>query len=138
MALMDFNLGDVGSVFTSVREAITGEKIVDPIKQAELSIKMDMIESGLKKAQMLVNQTEAQHPSVFVAGWRPFIGWVGGVGLAYHFVVQPILFTILRANDIIFELPELEMMDLMMLIGGMLGFGGFRTFEKVRGRASGE
>jgi len=133
MALMDFSLGDVGGVFTSIREAITGEKIADPNEQAKLMLALDEIEAKLKMAQMDVNRTEAQHKSIFVAGWRPFIGWISGSALAYNYIVQPLLFVLLSANGISVEMPVLDIGTLMMLMGGMLGFGAFRTFEKVKG-----
>jgi len=137
MALMDFSLGDVGGVFTSLREAITGEKIADPNEQAKLMLALDEIEAKLNMAQMDVNKTEAQHKSIFVAGWRPFIGWISGSALAYNYIVQPLLFVALSANGIRVEMPVLDIGTLMMLMGGMLGFGAFRTFEKVKGVENG-
>ncbi len=136
--MMDFNLTEVGGVFTSLREAITGEKIADPVKRAEIALKMDVLEAGLKKAQIAVNETEARHASVFVAGWRPFIGWVGGFALTYNYIVQPLLSIVLQANGVTVVMPSLDIMNLMVLMTGMLGFGGFRTFEKMKGKSSGE
>ena len=133
MGLMDFSLGDVGSIFTSLREAITGKKIEDPAEQAKMMIALDQLEAKLKMAQMDVNKTEAQHKSIFVAGWRPFIGWISGSALAYNYIVQPLLFVWLSAAGISVEMPQLDIGTLMMLMGGMLGFGAFRTFEKVKG-----
>ncbi len=133
MGLMDFSLGDVGSIFTSLREAITGEKIKDPAEQAKMMLALDQLEAKLKMAQMDVNKTEAQHKSIFVAGWRPFIGWISGSALAYNYIVQPLLFVWLSAAGISVEMPQLDIGTLMMLMGGMLGFGAFRTFEKVKG-----
>ncbi len=133
MGLMDFSLGDVGNIFTSLREAVTGKKIEDPAEQAKMMLALDELESKLKMAQMDVNKTEAQHKSIFVAGWRPFIGWISGSALAYNYIVQPILFVWLSAAGISVEMPQLDIGTLMMLMGGMLGFGAFRTFEKVKG-----
>lgn len=133
MGLMDFSLGDVGSIFTSLREAITGKKIEDPAEQAKMMLALDQLEAKLKMAQMDVNKTEAQHKSIFVAGWRPFIGWISGSALAYNYIVQPLLFVWLSAAGISVEMPQLDIGTLMMLMGGMLGFGAFRTFEKVKG-----
>ena len=133
MALMDFSLGDIGNVFTSLREAITGKKIEDPAEQAKMMLALDQLEAKLKMAQMAVNAQEAKHKSIFVAGWRPFIGWVSGSALAYNYIVQPLLFVALSAWGVSVELPKLDIGTLMMLMGGMLGFGAFRTFEKVKG-----
>tara|TARA_R110002126_G_C10068737_1_gene462466 strand:- start:70 stop:474 length:405 start_codon:yes stop_codon:yes gene_type:complete len=84
-------------------------------------------------AQLDVNKAEAAHRSVFVAGWRPFIGWTCGVALAYAYVVQPILaFTLAAAgNDM--ALPVLDLATMMPVLMGMLGLGGLRTFEKLKG-----
>jgi len=133
MGLVDFSLGDVGSVFTSLREAVTGKKIEDPAEQAKMMLALDQLEAKLKMAQMDVNKTEAQHKSIFVAGWRPFIGWISGSALAYNYIVQPLLFVWLSAIGITVQMPQLDIGTLMMLMGGMLGFGAFRTFEKVKG-----
>jgi len=133
MGMIDFSLGDVGGVITSIREAITGEKIKDPAEQAKMMLALDQLEASLKMAQMDVNKTEAQHKSIFVAGWRPFIGWISGAALAYNYIVQPLLFVLLSASGISVEMPVLDIGTLMMLMGGMLGFGAFRTFEKVKG-----
>jgi len=84
-------------------------------------------------AQVEVNKMEAQHRSLFVAGWRPFIGWTCGIALAYHFVLNPlILFGVSWAGVEIPALPEFDMSSLMTVLMGMLGLGGLRTFEKVK------
>jgi len=85
-------------------------------------------------AQVATNQAEAKHKSVFVAGWRPFIGWTCGVALAYHFVVAPlILFGVTIAGAEIPALPVFDMDSLMTVLLGMLGLGGLRTYEKQKG-----
>ena len=85
-------------------------------------------------AQVDVNKNEATHRSVFVAGWRPFIGWTCGVALAYHFVLHPlILFVVALVGIAIPELPAFDMGSLMTVLMGMLGLGGLRTFEKAKG-----
>ena len=85
--------------------------------------------------QMAINQVEAASSSVFVSGWRPFVGWVCGFGLVYSFIGQPLLawgsvnwnFTIP---------PTLDIGTLLTILGGMLGLGSLRTVEKVKGVAS--
>jgi len=85
-------------------------------------------------AQVEVNKAEAQHRSIFVAGWRPFIGWTCGVALAYHFVAHPfILFSVSAAGVSIPDLPQFDMDSLMTVLLGMLGLGGMRSFEKAKG-----
>ena len=85
-------------------------------------------------AQVDVNKAEATHRSIFVAGWRPFVGWTCGIALAYHFVVAPlILFGAGWAGAELPELPVFDMDALMTVLLGMLGLGGLRTYEKTKG-----
>ena len=88
----------------------------------------------LAKGQLEVNKVEASHRSALVAGWRPFIGWVCGVALAWHFVLAPvIIFIAAWLNVTLPALPEFDMGSLMTVLMGMLGLGGLRTFEKHKG-----
>jgi len=88
----------------------------------------------LAKGQIEVNKAEASHRSPLVAGWRPFIGWVCGIALAWHFVLSPvIIFVAAWFNVVLPALPEFDMGSLMTVLMGMLGLGGLRTFEKSKG-----
>lgn len=86
----------------------------------------------LARGQLEVNKAEAG-AGPFRGGWRPAVGWVCAFGLAYQFVVRPLLtFALaLRGQDI--ALPALELETLMTLLFGMLGLGGFRSYEKTKG-----
>ena len=89
---------------------------------------------SIAMAQIEVNKVEAASNSIFKGGWRPFIGWVCGIAFAYHFVLQPLLVFILTyAGHPVPELPEFDMASLMTVLGGLLGLGGLRTFEKYKG-----
>lgn len=103
---------------------IVGKFIQDKDKLAE-------IEADLMKAQIQVNAAEASNEKLFVAGWRPFIGWVCGAAFAYHFIILPIIELIMRLNNVNIPLPQFDMLTLMNVLGGMLGLGGLRTYEKV-------
>ena len=82
-------------------------------------------------AQVEVNKAEAQHRSVFVAGWRPFLGWCLSFAMAWHFVLAPVtMFVCTYAGVEIPELPMFDMDSLMTVLLGMLGLGGLRTVEK--------
>ena len=84
-------------------------------------------------AQVEVNKAEAQHRSVFVAGWRPFLGWCLSFAMAWHFVLAPMtMFVCTYAGVEIPELPTFDMDSLMTVLLGMLGLGGLRTVEKVK------
>jgi hypothetical protein len=88
----------------------------------------------LALAQIEVNKAEAASGSVFKGGWRPFIGWVCGVAFLYHFVLQPLLlFAIAVAGVQLPALPEFDMGTLLTVLGGLLGLGSLRTFEKTKG-----
>jgi hypothetical protein len=76
--------------------------------------------------QLEVNRVEAAHKSLFVAGWRPFIGWCCGLGLLYSVLLSPLL-------DIWFEMPVIDSSILMPTMTGMLGLGALRSYEKVKG-----
>jgi hypothetical protein len=91
----------------------------------------------LMLAQMQVNKAEAGHASLMVAGWRPFIGWVGGFSMAYQFIVYPLLtwlWSSLIAAGLITQgmayPPVLDTGALFMVVTGMLGVGAMRSFDK--------
>jgi len=85
-------------------------------------------------AQIKVNEAEAASGSNYRGGWRPFIGWVCGTAFAYHFVLQPVLVFVVAVLGVqLPTLPEFDMASLMTVLGGMLGLGGLRTFEKYKG-----
>jgi hypothetical protein len=86
-------------------------------------------------AQLEINAREAQHPSVFVAGWRPFYGWAGGFAFVYATIGQPFLAWVAAIKG--WPVPPMLNMDLLwIVITGMLGIGGLRTYEKKTGVAS--
>ena len=84
-------------------------------------------------AQLEINKAEAAHRSIFVAGWRPFIGWTCGLALAWTYVGVPIAQFILAQTGHLIDLPALDMSQMMPVLMGMLGLGGLRTFEKFKG-----
>jgi hypothetical protein len=87
----------------------------------------------LAKGQIEINKISAAHKSMFVAGWRPFVGWSCGVAMAWHFVGQPIaVFVIAYTGVETPPLPVFEMESLLTVLLGMLGLGGLRTFEKTK------
>jgi len=85
--------------------------------------------------QAVANIEGAKHRSVFVAGWRPAIGWVAALGLGYQFLVLPFAGLINAYLKLPAELPELQAEQLMTLVLSLLGLGGMRTFEKYKGAA---
>ena len=84
-------------------------------------------------AQVEINKIEAGHRSIFVAGWRPFLGWCLSFAMAYHFILQPIAVFSLSIAGLSYDLPQFDMNSLMTVLLGMLGIGGLRTYEKQKG-----
>jgi hypothetical protein len=100
----------------------------------EIATMSDNHAQQLALAQVSLNKAEAESGSIFKGGWRPFIGWTSGVAFAYHFVLQPILVFVLTASGVdLPELPEFDMSTLLTVLGGMLGIGSLRTYEKKSG-----
>lgn len=88
-------------------------------------------------AQLNVNEKEAEHDSIFVAGWRPFIGWVCGSALAYQFILQPFaVFALATFKIDVGPLPVLDYGSLSTVLMGMLGLGAMRSYEKIKGETT--
>jgi hypothetical protein len=87
-------------------------------------------------AQIEVNKVEAAHRSLFVSGWRPFIGWSAALGFMYTFLFQPLFqWVFLITTGQIIVLPQINTEILMELTFAMLGMAGLRSFEKIKGVA---
>ena len=92
--------------------------------------------TGLVQGQLAINMKEAQHGSIFVAGWRPAIGWICGIALGWNYILQPIISWIAFASGIdLAAAPQLDTAELTTILLGMLGLGGLRTYEKRLGVA---
>ena len=116
-----------GEFAKDIREALKGKEI-DPNRA------LDLIE-----VQTKLNETEAQHRTVFVAGWRPFIGWILGFSLGVYYIPQFAMASYLwvkmcvEANSLL-DYPKLNVDSLFELVLGMLGLAAIRTYEKVKGK----
>jgi hypothetical protein len=132
MGLMDFSLEDIGGVFTSIREAITGEKIKDPAEMAKIELKLQQLEQAARDGQISINKIEAAHKSIFVAGWRPFIGWTCGIGICYAFLLSPLITWGVKIAGLDIVPPEINTDTLYNLVIAMLGMAGLRTYEKTK------
>lgn len=120
-------------------KSILDRLIPDPAKKAEAELELfKMAQAGdLQKVlgQLEVNAKEAAHTSVFVAGWRPWSGWVGGAGLAYAAILHPLLSWAAAIYGVPIP-PPVDTEVLLYVLGGMLGLGTLRTYEKKQGVAS--
>jgi hypothetical protein len=127
---------------TAISNTVTTiiDKIFPDANQAALA-KLELAKMQLKGdldtvvGQLEINKQEAAHPSVFVSGWRPFIGWVCGFSFAYKFLIGPIIQQISIAYGYNWPVVPIDMEAMIYILGGMLGLGGLRTFEKVKGVA---
>tara|TARA_B100000123_G_scaffold271921_1_gene252939 strand:- start:9178 stop:9555 length:378 start_codon:yes stop_codon:yes gene_type:complete len=99
----------------------------------EISTMAERHAQELAKGQLEINKAEAQSRNIFVAGWRPFIGWTCGVAMAYNYVIHPIMIFVLAQLDYLVALPALDLGEMMPVLMGMLGLGGLRSFEKYKG-----
>ena len=117
-------LNVVGSIIDKVADRID-DFTFDKQEKAELI-------QEINKAQIEVNKVESGHTSIFVAGWRPFVGWTCGIALCYHFVIQPFLVFLLYSFGYQVDLPVFNMQTLTTVLMGMLGLGGLRSYEKVK------
>lgn len=123
-----------------------GNSILDrllPDKQANEAAKAALLQMQVQgelaqiAGQLEVNKAEAGSNSVFVAGWRPFVGWICGAALASDFMVRPLLTWIaaLCGHPIVY--PALDLSDLLPLLMGLLGLGAMRSFDKSQGTGNG-
>ena len=136
----------LGGIFKELISPITGiveELVVDKDKRNEIKLKIEELADKADEryhqeliAQTEVNKIEAAHASIFVAGWRPFIGWTSGVGLAYSFVLAPFIEFIARANGYTQEMPMPDAAHLLTLVTAMLGVGAMRSYDKTKGTAA--
>ncbi len=112
----------LGDLAKDIREAIKGKEL-DPNKKLDIAAK-------LAEVQIKINEAEATHRTVFVAGWRPFIGWVCGLGLLYAVFIEPLLRFVFTVNGWEIEFPRIDTTITMQVLFGMLGLVGARSYEK--------
>lgn len=106
-------------------------------QQAEQLILETTQEYNLQQGQMDINKEEAKSSSVFVAGWRPFIGWTCGFALLYAAILEPLArFMAVVLFKYLGSFPVIDTNITMQVLLGLLGLGGMRTFEKFKGVAS--
>ena len=136
------NILGIGSVIESVGK-VADSLITTEKERMQLELEGRKLDQAIDLAQIGVNNTEAQHASVFVAGWRPAIGWIGAAAMAYQFLLYPMflwVWTYLQGTGWIpKELtppPVLDADQLWVILSGILGIAGMRSFEKTKGVAA--
>ena len=119
----------VSSAFDGVSN-ILDEVITTKEERAKVDIEFN-------KLQTEINKLESQNASVFVSGWRPFVGWVCATGLGFNYILRPIMnyVIILMNKPNIVPMETLSMSEMLTLLTGMLGFGALRSYEKRKNKA---
>jgi len=135
------NILGISSVVESVGKVI-GDLHTSDKERMELELESKRIDQAIDLGQMEVNKVEAANQNLFVAGWRPAIGWVGAGAMFYQFLLYPILvwaWVWLQAEGYVPKEvkppPMLDTEALWVILSGMLGIAGMRSFEKSRGVA---
>lgn len=136
------NLNPIAGIITAVG-GVADSLITTDKERLDAEIELRKIDQAIDLAQTEVNKAEATNASVFVAGWRPAIGWVGAAAMAYQFLAYPMLvwaWALMQAKGWVpNELKPPPMLDtdaLWVILSGMLGIAGMRTAEKVKGVAT--
>lgn len=141
--------GGIGQLAKDIRTAITGEAPIDPNRRAELLVQIQALEAASTQAaadfdkaqmegQVAINKLEAASQDKFVSRWRPFIGWVCGIALAYEMIFRGVLAWIMMVVALVSgadvkllpPLPSADLGDMVITLLGMLGLGTMRSFDK--------
>ena len=136
----------IGDAIASVLGKVIDRAWPDPAQKAQAAIALaELQRAGEFKAidaeleamrqQTAVNQVEAAHVDRFVSGWRPAIGWICGAALAWHYVGRPVASWALLMSGGDTPIPEVELGDLLVILVGMLGLSGMRSYDKAKGTA---
>lgn len=130
-AAFDLGKGIIDKIWPDPTKRAQEMRLLEELKQkgnlAELQAHVTLLQG-----QMQINAKEAEHKSVFVAGWRPFVGWVGGLSLAYVSMIEPLMRFIATMIGYDGEFPVIDTTLNMQVLMGMLGIAGMRSFDKVK------
>jgi hypothetical protein len=136
---MSLDMLGIGSIIEGVGK-VSDDLFTSDEERLKIALQEKSIEADLVKGQLEVDKAEAQNASVFVAGWRPFIGWVGGIALAYQFILYPLMvwcWALIKAHGWVPATleppPVLPAEQLWVILSGMLGIAGLRSFDKLKG-----
>lgn len=125
---------DLGS---KIVDRVLPDKAANDAAKAQLAQMVTAGEIQQITGQLTIDQTEAGSQSLFVAGWRPFVGWICGAGLGYEFILRPLLTFLVGFWRPAYGAPGLDMGTLLELLLALLGMGAMRTIDKINGAGSG-
>lgn len=142
-----FGFDDLGTQLFKLANTVIERVVKDPTAAAAAKLEVLKLqqtgelaqlaaETDLAKGQLEINKAEAANPSTFVSGARPFILWVCGSAFAWNYVVMPFFGFVMTAAGHPVAVSPLDMTTMMPVLGGLLGLGGYRMVEKIRGVAS--
>ena len=123
-------MSGIGTLAKDIRQAITGDLPAE--KQAEIQQKLMELELKAMEGQMQINLEEAKSEHIFVAGWRPFVGWVGGSALFYAAILEPFMTWAARLYGSSVTFPVVNTDITMQILFGILGLGAFRSYDKMQ------
>ena len=126
------NLNPLGGIVDELAKGLDDLFTSDEEREAA-KLKLATLMQQPHMLQAVANIEGAKHRSIFVAGWRPAIGWVAALGLGYQFLILPFAGLINAYAQLPAELPNLAGEQLMTLVLSLLGLGGMHTFEKYKG-----
>jgi len=127
------NLGSLVGPVTGLLDKFIEDKDVKNKLAHDLSTMAERHAQELAKGQLEVNKVEAAHKSLFVAGWRPAVGWTCCLGMASNFLLIPMANFALALTGSAIVVPLLDTGEMMPVLMGMLGLGAMRTYEKKQG-----
>jgi len=125
-------LGSLLEPATKILDKVIEDKDQKNALAHEIATMAERHAQELAKGQLEVNKAEAAHKSLFVAGWRPFIGWICGVAMLANFLLIPMANFILDLSGSTNTIPLIELETMMPVLMGMLGLGAMRSYEKVK------
>lgn len=121
-------------LFKTIVDKVFPDKSEEEKQHIAQEMALQAQDTDLLKGQLQINQQEASNSNLFVSGWRPSIGWICALAFVWSFVLQPICFFIATLCGFpATKLPVLDLTQLMPVLVGMLGLGGYRTIERLNG-----
>ncbi len=124
-------IGAVATLASDLIDRVFPDKIAQAQQRADYLLKAHQLDEQLANAQAAIDAQEAANNNLFVAGWRPCIGWCCAAAFAYHLILQPLLTYLMAIFGHVFPLPVFDSGLLTTILMGMLGLGTMRTVEKL-------